>query len=176
MAVCEPQPPDAPAQAEAQLSLAVVNAPALRCPQVVVLPLQPRQPFWLQGPQLRRSFLGKRQEIANVPLAAAQPVAPGTEAFQRVLADRLQQSEADLAGIAVQLAEQALVDQCGDSVHYVDPELSVAVCDGLGSVQREAAHEHGQPLEQPLLGGCQQLITPGDRAAQGLMPDGDIAR
>ena len=56
------------------------------------------------------------------------------------------------------------------------PAQSVAVADGLGSLEREAAHEHAEPPKQPLLGLLQQVVAPGDRAAQRLLARGQVAR
>jgi hypothetical protein len=77
------------------------------------------------------------------------------ERFVRKLADRLQEGVALLVE-----AHEALLDE-----RLQDVELGFGHL--LRSVERPAAGEDREPPESLLLLGREQLITPGDRAAQG---------
>src|SRR5207302_3477454 len=48
--------------------------------------------------------------------------------------------------------------------------------DRLGGVHGAAASEDGEPAEERLFGGREQVVAPRDGAAQGLLPLGQVAR
>jgi len=95
--------------------------------------------------------------------------------LQRELADRLQHPESRLP-LLLALAQQALVDQRPEPVQHVDAQAAPDGADRLGRLQGTAAHEHRQPTEQSLLRPIQQVVAPGDRVAQGLLPTGPVRR
>ena len=74
-----------------------------------------------------------------------------------------------MAGRGLGPEHQRLVDQRGQAVEDVPAELP-GTADGLGRLQRPAAGEHRQPGEQPPLGVREQVVAPGDGAAQGPLP------
>ena len=76
------------------------------------------------------------------------------EPLGRELADRLEHHEALAAA-----AEQALVDERLEQVE-------VGVADRLGGLRRHAAREDGEPAEQLLLLGVEQLLAPRDRRVE----------
>ena len=89
----------------------------------------------------------------------------GGQLFPPELADRLQHGEPRAAGGGPG-GGQRLVHQRGRRLEGVEPER-LRVADGLGRGQRPAAAEHRQPGEEPLLGRGEQVVAPGDGAAQG---------
>ncbi len=79
------------------------------------------------------------------------------QALEGELADCLQHPEPVLA-----LADEALLDEGSDRVQ-------VRIADLLGCLEREAADEHGESREEPLLGLVEQLVTPRDRVPEGAL-------
>ena len=55
------------------------------------------------------------------------------------------------------------------------PELAGRAADRLGHLEAAAGGEDGQPPEQPPAGVFEEVIAPGDRTAQGLLPFGQVA-
>ena len=82
------------------------------------------------------------------------------ELFGREFANRLEHPVAVACA-----AEEALVDQRGDCI-------DVGAADLLGGVQCATAGKYGEPGEEVLLRGRQQLVAPRDRRAQGALPFG----
>ena len=80
------------------------------------------------------------------------------ELLRGVLADRLEQP----VPLARQ-AEQALLEQRLERVQ-------VGVADGLGSLEDAAVGEDGEPAEEPSLVVGEEVVRPGDRRPQRLLP------
>jgi hypothetical protein len=71
-----------------------VGPPGQRCPQVVVLAVQPREPAFLVGdPQLGPGLLGQGEQVGRVPAADGIGLAAGLEPFPGVLTDSFQQPQ-----------------------------------------------------------------------------------
>ena len=85
------------------------------------------------------------------------------------LADRLQHREPRRPAGGLGPADQRLVDQGGEPVEGVHPEV-LGIADRLGRLERPAAGEHRQPGEQAPLDRVEQVVAPGDGAAQGPLP------
>ena len=61
-------------------------------------------------------------------------------------------------------------------VQHFHAEAAVGVAHRLGCVQRPAAREDGQPAEESLRSGREQVVAPGDGVAQGPLAGGQVAR
>jgi hypothetical protein len=87
------------------------------------------------------------------------------QALQGELAQGLKHREPRLSGEHPLRSQQTLLDERRDPLEHVpDP---VAIADRFRPVQGEAAGEHGQPLEKLALVVSEQVVAPGDGAAQG---------
>jgi hypothetical protein len=114
---------------------------------------------------------GDRQveEVLGVAPPDLVPVVVLGQPLLGELADRLQHGEPGLARGGLGPDHRRLVDQGGQAVQDVEAQL-LRVADGLGRLQGPAAGEHRQPGEQPPLGAREQVVAPGDGAAQGPLP------
>jgi hypothetical protein len=84
--------------------------------------------------------------------------------LERELTDRLQLIEPRLAS-ELALSDQAAVDQGGQPVEYVDPQLAGRAAHRLGGLQAESPGKDGQALQEVALVLAQQLVAPADGAA-----------
>jgi len=80
------------------------------------------------------------------------------EAFQTILAHRLQHHDARLMLSLFCLVEQAFVDERCYAVQHGQPQVTRCITDGLISLECAAANEDAEPPEEPLLLGAQQVI------------------
>ena len=108
-------------------------------------------------------LLGERQEVVRVAASQLLGLARRLKPLARVLADRLQHRE-PLVGVA----QEALVDERLEGVEIDLRHL-------LGRLERGAAPEDGEPGEEGLLRGCQQLVAPVDGCAEGALAFGQIS-
>ncbi len=95
------------------------------------------------------------------------------QALRGVIADRLQHEEPRLAVIRLDLPHEALVHERSHAVEGVEV---AAGGDRLRRLEREPAAEHREPAEEPLLGFVEQVVAPGDRAAERLLALREVAR
>ena len=102
--------------------------------------------------------------------------AAGVELLQRVLADGFQEAETRFAVRHADPSQQAFVDQRGDLGLYAQRGIVGKSANCIDRLQRAATHKHPQPPEQRLLVLVQQLVAPVDRAAEGLLARGQVAR
>ncbi len=102
-----------------------------------------------------------------MPKAYVGELAGSFQALERVLADRLEQAVPAPAGVELQerLAHQPVED--------VEQVLDVG-CDRRSTGEREATGKGGEPAEEPLLTGGEQLVAPVERRPQGALT-GDVA-
>ena len=91
-----------------------------------------------------------------------------------VLADGLQHREARFVGRLVE-TDEALVEELADELDDVAADLVRRPAHRLGHLQVEAAAEHRQPVDEPPCPVVQQVVAPGDRAAQRLLALRDVA-
>ena len=89
------------------------------------------------------------------------------QALGGVLADGLQQV---VAGAGAVDHDQRPVDQPAEQVHDGRRVQRLAAGDGLDGVERPAAAEHRQPLQQHPLGVGEQLVAPVDGGSQRALP------
>jgi hypothetical protein len=156
-----PEPPDRPGCLLGPVGLAGLDGPAQAGPEVGVLQVQAVQPLALVGAaEVGPGGHGQVEEPAGVPPGDLVQLAGGGQPLPPELADRLQHGEPRAAGGGPGGGQR------GRRLEGVEPER-LRVADGLGRGQRPAAAEHRQPGEEPLLGGREQVVAPGDGAAQG---------
>jgi len=82
--------------------------------------------------------------------------------------------EAWLAAFILTLPDQALGDKRFQASQ--DIEVAVQVAHGVGSLQGPATHKDREAAKQAALAIVQEIVTPGDRAAQRLLPSRKISR
>ena len=144
---------------------------------VVVLELQAIEPAPLVGPG---QLGGRLRDERHVPVAMAGAdevgLTVGLEPFRRVLPDRVQEPEARLAVGRLLDLHEALVDQRHQPVEDVATDLGRRTADRLGRGEVAPGGEDRQPIEQPLPAVVEQVIAPGDRAAERLLAFGQVAR
>jgi len=159
------RPVDAQRTGETELEPALVpGARPLERPQEVrVLVLEPPHPGRGVASQSGGGPLGETRVVLGVAAVERGAVAPGGQPLQRVLADRLEHEQPRLP-VEVALAHEVVLDQLRERVEH-----AWGRADRLGRVEREAAHEDGELVEQLLLGLLEQLVAPGDRVAKGAL-------
>ena len=153
----------------------MIAVPADGRADVVVLDLDPLEPVLPGQARLHAAVrLDQGQERGGV--SGADPVRRGqlVEPFGRILADRLQQRVTHRTG-AAHLAHQVLVEELGQAVEHRQADVRRGVADRLDRLQAGAAGEHRTGGEEPpgLLG--EQVMAPGDRRPQGLLPVRQVA-
>ena len=109
--------------------------------------------------------LGKRAEVVGVAPANVVDLPGCQQSLGSELADRVEhhQSSAVRAGDP----DQAVVEERPEAVE--DARVQSRRADRLGSVERPASAESGQPCEQPLGVGLEEVVRPVDRGAQRLL-------
>ena len=116
----------------------------------------------------------------HVPVAMARAdeldLAVGLELLGGVRPDRVEQPEARLAVGDLLDLDQALVDERHQAVEDVAAELGRRPADRLRRGEVAAAREDRQPVEQPPAAVVEQVVAPGDRAAERLLARGQVAR
>ena len=144
---------------------------------VVVLELQAIEPASLVGPG---QLGGRLRDERHVPVAMAGAdevgLTVGLEPFRGVLPDRVEEPEPGLAGGGLLDLDQALVDERHQPVEDVAADLGRRTADRLGRGEVAPGGEDRQPVEQPLPAVVEQVVAPGDRAAQRLLAFGQVAR
>ena len=141
-----------------------------------MLALEPLEPAALVGAgQLRRRRPGEVEVGPGVTSSELVGLAAFSQPLEGEGTDRVRHREPDLA-VRLGSPDQALVGQVGDPVEDVAPELLGRSADQLGRLQVAAAAEAGQALEQVPARLVEQVVAPGDRAAQGALPLGHVAR
>src|SRR5947209_17633170 len=94
------------------------------------------------------------------------------ENLQPILADRLQHQEAWFLAFLLGLLQQAFVDKRSNALQYLPCFTTVFTCsaDCLYCLQSITTNEDGEPPEESLLRGIEQVIAPCNRVAQRLLP------
>src|SRR5215211_4658163 len=165
-----PEPPQRPRRLLGPVGLAGVGRPPERGAQVGLLQVATVQPLALVGAgEVRLGGERRVEEVLGVAPPDLLQVAVFGQPLLPELADRLQHGEPGVAGRGLGPEHQRLVDQRGQAVEDVQAELP-GTADRLGRLQRPAAGEHRQPGEQSPLGVREQVVAPGDGAAQGPLP------
>jgi hypothetical protein len=146
-----------------------------RRPQVVELALQLVEPRpSLDAGQHRRRPFGQVQEPGRVALHGLVVLFGRQQPLVGVLPDHLQHVVPRLAPWIAVPPDEALVEQGGGEVEGVMAKLPRSR-DGPGGIERPAAAERGEAAEECLLPGCEQVVTPGDRRPERVVPLRDVA-
>jgi hypothetical protein len=104
------------------------------------------------------------------------PLITAAHLFEGILPHRLQEPEAT-SSLAILLGQdQTLVDQRGQALQHIDRAVLSIREDGLCRLQGEPTDKDAQTAEQHLLVGGEELRTPGDGRAQGVLSHGKILR
>ena len=149
-----PETKQRPRQTQDKLALTFRLEPIKRRPKVVMVGLQPVQPFLRAAAQVRLGLLRERQEMMGMPPAYAVRLARLLETLAGELTDRFQHPEAFLAS-----AHEALVDK---SLKRVE----VGVRDRLSRLDGAAPCKNGKGGKEPLLLRAEQVVAPFDRRPQ----------
>ena len=105
----------------------------------------------------------------------AGPSPDPVEALRAVRPDRVEQGEPRGARDVVAPHER-LVHERGQDVEEVAAQLPVRVADPLDHRQVASPHEDRETGEQPPAGFVEEVVAPGDRAAQRPLALGQVAR
>jgi len=122
--------------------------------------------------QFRRSCFCEFQVVASVRLPYCFQLSISLKAFQTELAERLEQDEPWCFPFAFCLLHQALVEQGRDTLKHrggVFAVLMVCLAHRFGSLEGTTSDEDGEPPEEPLLLGREQVVAPHKRVAQRLL-------
>src|SRR6266702_1814356 len=144
-----------------------------------MLPLYPLQPYRLPWTcEFRLSLLRKPHIIQSMSLSSAFHLPARRENLQPILADRLQHQEAWLLAFLLGLLQQALVEKRSNALPYLPCFTTIFTCsaDCLYRLQSTTTNEDGEPPEESLLRGIEQVIAPCNRVAQRLLPCRDVTR
>ena len=118
-----PEAPERRADPQPRLRLATLLRPAQRSPDVVELGIEPLEPAQLLGSEKGRlGRFGKLAVEVGVATADFLAVAALGQPLERVLADRLEHSEAGLAAAMRLRPEQVVVQERLDPVDDVELE------------------------------------------------------
>src|SRR5206468_9709123 len=144
---------------------------------VVMVALEPAEPASLVvAGQLRGQRLREHYERLRVASFDLRSLAGFGQPLGGELPDRVEHPEPRLT-VDLLDPDQALVGEGHEAVEDLDAvELAGRPADRLRAVDLAPADEHAQPGEQPALAGGQEVVTPGDRAAERLLSLGEIAR
>jgi hypothetical protein len=162
-----PEAPQRPRGLLGPVGLGGVHGPAEGGAEVGLLEVEAVQPRPLVvGGEVGFGLHRQAEEVLAVAAADQVQVAAGLQLLAGELPQGLQHPEPGLAVGGVGAADQRLVHQRGQPVDGVQPQ-PLRVADRLRRLDRPAAGEHRQPGEQPPLGGVEQVVAPGDGAAEG---------
>src|SRR5438309_1793023 len=160
VATVPPKTPDRPGEHQRAFAVEALARVRQGLPHVVPVERQALVPSALIRPgQLRLGSLDELEEEHQMALADLGLLLAQCKQLSRVLPDRLEKQETALAD----RLEEAPVDQTGDLVE-------VGSGDDLRGFDGETAGEDGEPAERALQWLLQQLVAPGDRRAQRLLP------
>ena len=134
-----------------------------------VEPLLPVRAEQLGSGSLRQRLIGRRVTVfGRLGVAALlQPVGG-------VLADHLQHEQARFFEIG-HPPQQALIGELVEAREHIDAEI-LRAAHSLDLFETRAACEHRESLEQSLQRFIQQVVAPGDRARERLLPSRQVAR
>src|SRR4051794_20368942 len=106
--------------------------------------------------------------MLGVALSQSRLLAARLQLLQRVLADCLQHPKSRVGVGLLVLPHQAFGDQRLYTVQRVDV-CRVNAADRVRRVEGPATHEHAQAAKEMSLGLVQEVVAPGDGAAQSLL-------
>jgi len=95
--------------------------------------------------------------------------------LERELTDRIQHAVTRRCLVQRLDEHDAGRDQGADCLERIKA-VRITFEEGFDRFERESADEYPEPPEQALLGRSQQVIAPGDRRPQGLLPGGQVPR
>src|SRR5207253_6985087 len=110
------------------------------------------------------------QAPGQVTLTDRAKLAGITEALQRVLADRFQETEPHLLRTLIVDKHQGFIEELLQQSKDVICLDAVAACNLLRCSQRPSSAEDGEPTQEHSLRIRQELIAPVERRAKGLVP------
>ena len=124
----------------------------------------------LWAEQARLGLLGEHEAVVGVPTPDGLAVAARRETLERVLADRLEHSQARLVAAALVRSSSRLFRRSDSTPSRMS---SVGLLgDELGGAEREPADEDAEAREELLLCGLEELVAPLDRPAERPLPLG----
>ena len=172
-----PVAPHRVAKPDRRLTVAGCDRPVENRADVVMVTLQPAEPATLivAGEEGRETFT-ESDERGRVTALDLGPLAARAQLLGRKLADRFEHPEARLP-VALLGSDEALVREGHQPIEHVQAcKLRGGSADRLRAVELTAPGEHRQPREEDPLTLGKQLVAPGNRTAQGLLPLRQVAR
>src|SRR5207249_11388229 len=172
-----PETPQPAGRQQTLLDLPGGERPAQRRPDVVVLGLEEVEPaLGLPPDELRLRLPGPLRDDREQAVLACLELAGLGEALEAVLPDDLEHAEARFLVARVGAPDEALVDERAVGLEHVDTERPIRVAAGLRVLEPPAAGEHREPPEVRLLERVQEVVAPGDRATECLLPLRQVSR
>src|SRR5215471_1677639 len=177
-----PEVPERGAQAQGDVTALrclcvcyIVQCPFQSRSQVVLFSFQPLKPDSLvRTSEFRLCLLRQLQVVSGMSLPRGLQLSTRGELLQSKLADRLQHHEAGFFTLLSCLLEQILVNEGGHFVHYQWHCAPMYSTDRFCCRKRAATDEDREQTEEPLFICSEQIMTPLDGIAQGLLPGGYI--
>src|SRR6266550_7466724 len=96
------------------------------------------------------------------------------ELFPGELVNRVELAKARFA-IDLLDPNESLVDQRHEPIDDVAANVRCGSADDLGDLEIAPADEDGQPSEQPALAFIEEIVAPGDRSTESLLPLRQVA-
>ena len=154
-------------EAHRAFDVAEVDGVPVRLAEVVEVAVEPRDAVGFVGPTEADGVLACHAHVPReVTRPGLVPLAALGQAVEPELSQRLEEPVPRL--FEIDDLHHRLVDEVGEQVGDIG-RVVVERADVLGRVEVEAADERGQPHEQSLLVGRQQLVRPLERVAQRAM-------
>src|SRR5215213_8230501 len=139
--------PEGTDQPEPHLRVILQREAKSRTDVVLLLAQSVQPPAALRREEVGLCLCRKRQHLGRVPLLQQGPLACPIELLERVLAQGLQHHEARLRVEAFILLDKTLVDQRGNAVEDVEPEVASGIANPLGGRKRATADEDAESTE-----------------------------
>ena len=164
-----PETPQGGDQAQSLLVTARGQHVAQRRSDVIVLDLEPVEPPLRLGPgEVGYGLLRAQQEGVRVAGPNLVLLAAGAELLEGKLADHVEHEKTGLVGV-VGRSDEVVVDEGFNAGEHIEGVLASCAADRLDVGKEASAGKDRQSRHQCLDLVVEQVITPGDGAAQSLL-------
>ena len=167
-----PEPPQDAREPKPGFDVAGLETTAKHRPEVRVLAFEaPERRDLVRADEARFGIQGEIQEIGGVARRGPPRVVVRREPVLPEVADRVEHPKPRFTGFG-RVPDEAVVDERGHSVERVESELAIWVADHLGRLDRAATGEDREPREERPMRRWEELVAPGDRTGERLLPSG----
>src|SRR6266700_4252725 len=149
------------------------GCPAFDCPEIVSLALQTSEPgLLLWSDKVKRRALSHVEVVGSMARPDRVRFVASSELLPRILTNRFQHPQARLPVRLLLSPDQTLIDERRDEVQ---PVTHAEGAHRLGGLNAAAADEDGNPAEDSLLPGIEEVVAPADGSEQRLLARGRVA-